>query len=293
MKPKKKNLFYTLLKITITVFLLYLVFTRIPFSQISDTLKRVNIIFLVLALVLFVGSQWVSAKRLLVLFYATGFLLNPVSNYILYLIGMFYNFFIPGGIGGDAYKVFKLNKAFNWPVKKLTGAIFIDRFMGLTAIGVLILLFAAFIPFVIQENLRWILPILLILGVLISFLFVKYMFKSFFNVYWLTLLQSIVVQVLQCASVIFLLAAISNLDNFLLYVLVFLISSVLSIFSFSGIGVREIIFYQASSWFLFNSTVAVTIGLLFSAITAFVSLFGIVFHFKKSSFYIKQDLVKS
>ena len=246
-------------------------------------------VFLIIAMLLFILSQWVSAQRLLVLFNATEFFLSSISNYILYLVGMFYNFFIPGGIGGDAYKVFKLNKEFGWSVKKLSTAIFIDRFIGLTAIGVLVLFCAFFMPYMAQESLTWILPILLVLGMVTSFFVVKKMFSSFSEVYWKTFMQSLVVQLLQCTMVIMLLAAVSSLDNFILYLLVFLVSSVLSIFSFSGIGVREMIFYQASTLFFFDSTTAVTIGVLFSAITAFVSLFGIVFHLKKSNTYVKQD----
>jgi hypothetical protein len=85
-----------------------------------------------------------------------------------------------------------------------------------------------------------------------------------------------------------LLLSISVKGDYLIYVVTFLASSVLSIFSFSGIGIREMIFYQASTLFVFDSMKAVSIGLLFSILTAFVSLFGIYFHFKKS----KLGLVK-
>ena len=288
MKAKKKNLFSTFLKIGITVLLLYLVFTRIPFVEIWSTVKQLNIVYLILALVLFIISQWVSAHRLLILFNTAELFLNPKSNYILYLLGMFYNFFIPGGIGGDAYKIYVLNKKFDWSLKKLTAAIFVDRFMGLTAIGILMLCFSFFIPYFTEKKLLWVIAILLIVGFLFSYFVIKKWFHLFLSAYRKTVLLSIGVQILQCASLLSLLASISNLDNSLFYVVVFLMSSALSIFSFSGIGIREIIFYHASDMFHFDSTIAVTIGLLFSTITALVSLFGIIFHFKTVGSFIKQ-----
>lgn len=273
-----------------TLFLLFLVFAKIPFQEILETLKNANLFFLSIGILTFLLSQWISADRLLVLFNANGFNLDPKSNYILYLIGMFYNFFIPGGIGGDAYKVFQLHKEFDWSVKKLSAAVFVDRFMGLTAIGILLLFFAFFIPFFKEENLIWTLPLLLILGIITSYFFIKHVFQTFLNAYIKTLFQSIAVQLLQCVCIITLLAAVTDIDSYLLYVLVFLISSVLSIFSFSGIGIREMIFYQASSFFLFDATIAVTVGLLFSALTAFISLFGVVFHLKKTESYVRKTI---
>ena len=81
-------------------------------------------------------------------------------------------------------------------------------------------------------------------------------------------------------SVICIIYSLDVPQNIMSYVLVFLVSSVLSIFSFAGIGIREFVFYEASKMLDIDSSQAVTIGLLFSIITAFVSLFGIIYHFR-------------
>lgn len=283
MKTKKKNLLSTFFKIGVTVLLLYIIFTKIPLHEVWGTIKKSNTLYLSLAVLCFIASQWISAKRLLILFRAVHFSLSSTSNYILYLTGMFYNFFIPGGIGGDAYKVYILNKNFKWPVKKLSAAVLLDRFIGLTAIGILLIILLACIPLVTTLNLLWVAPFALLFGVLSSYLFTKHIFPSFLSLYPKTLLLSVCIQVLQCICLICIVKSISisETDSYIPYIIVFLISSVLSVFSFSGIGVREMIFYQASSLFIFNSTTAVTIGVLFSVITAFVSLFGLIFHIKK------------
>ena len=278
MKTSRKKLLSTFFKIGLSVFLLYFVFTKISFAQILETLRGVKPHFLILSIFFFLLSQWISAKRLLIIFHKVGFNLSIGSNYILYLIGMFYNFFIPGGIGGDAYKIYILNKSFKWEVKTLTSAVFVDRFIGLTAIGILVsLLSFNLMPY---KSMFWLIPIAVVLIIIVAYFIIKHFFLKFLKVFSITLGISILVQLFQIASVIFIIMSLDNHDNYLNYILIFLISSVLSIFSFSGIGIREYIFYEASILLEIDSSVAVTIGLIFSIITAMISLFGIVFHFK-------------
>jgi len=278
LKTSRKKLLSTFFKIGLSVFLLYFVFTKISFAEILETLRGVKPHFLILSIFAFILSQWISAKRLLIIFHKAGYNLSNGSNNILYLIGMFYNFFIPGGIGGDAYKIYILNKKFKWEVKTLTSAVFVDRFIGLTAIGILISLLSY--NLLQDKSLIWLIPIAVVIIIGVSYFFLKYFFLKFLRVFSKTLVISIIVQLLQIASVIFIIMSLDNHENYLNYILIFLISSVLSIFSFSGIGIREYIFYEASVLLEIDSSVAVTIGLIFSIITAIISLFGIVFHFK-------------
>ena len=277
-----RKLVFTFLKIALTFILLYVVFSNIPLKEIWVVLKKSNPFLLFLAAISFVLSQLVSANRLLALFKWSGFVLDSKKNYILYLVGMFYNFFIPGGIGGDAYKIYILNKEYKWPVKKLTSVVFVDRLMGLIAIGILLIIFCFFIPFFTQENLFWLLFVVLVIGLFFSYFFIKWLFPFYLGISLKSLLKSILIQLLQCLCIILLLSSISETDDYIKYIIAFLLSSVLSIFSFSGIGVREMILFQASTLLVFDSTKAVTIGLLFSILTAFVSLLGIYFHFKNS-----------
>jgi uncharacterized membrane protein YbhN (UPF0104 family) len=281
MKINRKSVF-TFLKIALTFVLLYAVFSTIPLHDVWKIVKESNPIMLFLALICFVSSQYVSANRLLTLFKWSGFNLDSKKNNILYLVGMFYNFFIPGGIGGDAYKIYILNKEYQWPIKKITSIVFIDRVMGLIAIGILIIIFCFFIPFFTTENLVWLLLVCLVIGISSSYLFIKWLFPSFLGITIKSVFKSILVQLLQCLCIVLLLTSISETDEYTKYLIAFLLSSVLSIFSFSGIGVREMILFQASTVLAFDATKAVTIGLLFSILTAFVSLFGIYFHFDKT-----------
>lgn len=287
MKNKKiKKIVTTILKIGVSVLLFYFVATKIDFLKIFDLIKESNVLLLVLSGVFLLASQLLSSYRLNLCFHSIQYNLSHKSNHILYLIGMFYNFFIPGGIGGDAYKVVKLSKEFNWSAKKLTGALFVDRFLGLTAIGILIVIL--FIPLVVQ--IEWpfssiLVYVLLGLGIiavpLVSYVFVYKVFPSFKIVFTKTLIYALAIQILQLLSILCLVANFDVLQDVLTYLLVFLISVILSIISFAGIGVREYVFLKAANLWQFNEEVSVAIGLLFTFLTAVISLSGIVFLIKR------------
>lgn len=277
---KQKNPLFIFLKIGVTIALLYFVFSKIPLQEVWKTLQQIHVGYLLLGVIAFMASQFISVVRLQLLFETAVFPLSFVSNLKLYLLGMFYNFFIPGGIGGDAYKVYTLNKSFDWPVKKLSAAVLYDRILGLTAIGILVL---CLLPFTgLQLHISWsiIIPICLILGLTFAIIFSKKIFPTYAATFWKGLSLSLIIQGLQGLCIIFLVLGL-GLNDYLIYVLIFFVSAVLSLFSFAGIGVREWVFYQASILYNFNPDQAVTIGLLFTIISALISCLGIFFHLKK------------
>lgn len=265
-------------KILISVILLYFVFQKIPFREVTKLWSNINFIYLLIASLLFLASQIISTKRLELFFKANNFHLSFYSNLKLYFIGMFYNFFIPGGIGGDAFKVYILNKNFDWNAKKITSSLFNDRLSGLLAICVLILGFSFNL---LEAKFFPILFVLLVIGFFFTYFLTKKLFSSYTTVFFKAFFYSFLVQILQVISFIFLLKSLDVTDNFTIYAVVFLASSVLSLISFAGIGVREMLFLQASKWFSFKPEILVSASLLFTMITAFFSLFGVIFQIRK------------
>ncbi|MGB5700224.1 lysylphosphatidylglycerol synthase transmembrane domain-containing protein, partial [Muriicola sp.] len=114
---RKKGI--TLLKIIVSAALLYFIFTKIPFSEVLGVLKSAQPFFVIAALLFFVISKLLAAVRLNLFFHEIEVLLTHKSNLKLYLLGMFYNLFLPGGIGGDAYKGYYVKKQFEVPTKKV------------------------------------------------------------------------------------------------------------------------------------------------------------------------------
>ena len=265
-------------KILISVILLYFVFQKIPFREVTKLWSNINFIYLLIASLLFLASQIISTKRLELYFKANDFHLSFRSNLELYFLGMFYNFFIPGGIGGDAYKVYLLNKNFGWSAKKITSSLFNDRLSGLLAICVLILGFSFNL---LEAKFFPILFMLLVVGFFFTYFLTKKLFSTYTKVFFKAFSYSFLVQILQVISFISLLKSLDVTDNFTIYAVVFLASSVLSLISFAGIGVREMLFLQASKWFSFQPEISVSASLLFTMITAFFSLFGVIFQIRK------------
>ena len=128
-----KNQLKTALKLLLTGLALYLVFRKIDTGQLFQLTKSIHWFWLIPAVVLFILSKVATAIRLNRYFENIGIHLSERQNWKLYLIGMFYNLFLPGGIGGDGYKVYLLNKEFRTPVKKLVQAALLDRLGGLVA----------------------------------------------------------------------------------------------------------------------------------------------------------------
>ncbi|HSF55960.1 MAG TPA: lysylphosphatidylglycerol synthase transmembrane domain-containing protein, partial [Algoriphagus sp.] len=145
-----KNQLKTALKLLLTGLALYLVFRKIDTAQLFQLTKSIHWLWLIPAILFFVLSKVFTAFRLNLYFRNIGLHISEKQNWRLYLIGMFYNLFLPGGIGGDGYKVYLLNKEFKTPVKKLIQSALLDRLGGLVAI--VFLLFGLFLIVDIQEE---------------------------------------------------------------------------------------------------------------------------------------------
>ena len=71
---------------------------------------------------------------------------SPLRNIKLYYVGMFYNLFLPGGIGGDGYKVWMLRREFSSSWKSLILISFLERLNGLEASELVFIYGNSFLP---------------------------------------------------------------------------------------------------------------------------------------------------
>src|SRR5690606_35650431 len=111
----------------------YLVFSKVSLKDLKEAVTESDPGFFVLAFLAFVVSQIITSMRLNGLFRGIGLQISERYNFKLYLLGMFYNLFLPGGIGGDGYKIFFLRRKFGVKARRLLMAIFFDRLSGLWA----------------------------------------------------------------------------------------------------------------------------------------------------------------
>lgn len=190
---------------------------------------------------------------------------------------MFYNLFLPGGISGDGYKIYLLNRAYHSGFKPLTQATLLDRISGLGALlflGGALFLFSRF-----AEALGWLVP-LAYLGLItvfpVLYLLNRFLFRTFLELFGTTTLYAFGVQLLQLLSAFCIVYAIGVEAQGIDYLTLFLISSVVAVLPISvgGIGVRELTFLYGFGLLAENAAPAISFSAIFFLITALSSLIG-------------------
>ena len=272
----------TALKVVVSLALLYFIFTKLPFREISAVLKQARFEYLFLALILFIISKGIASVRLNSYFHQIGAPFSEKQNGQLYLQGMFYNLFLPGGIGGDAYKGYRIQQDFSTGTRKVVGSLLVDRLSGLLMLFILACAIALLIKHPIFNEYSWAFPILAILALGVFWWVNKRYFPSLFPVFWKSTFLSSGVQLAQLAAVYCILMGFEIETNLLLYLFIFLISSIVAVLplTIGGIGSREIVFLYGALWLGLQEDVSVAISLVFLAITALVSFIGIYYHLK-------------
>ena len=270
-------------KVGVSILLLYFIFTRLPFRDVLDVLGRAKYGFLLLALFLFILSKVLSAFRLNLFFHQLEAPLSTLTNLKLYLLGMFYNLFLPGGIGGDAYKGYLIQKRFKPGTKKVVSALLLDRLSGLLVLFVLACILGYYITPTPWGSWYWFLPVTALIAILVFWWINRTYFRKLYAIFWPALIYSLGVQLVQLACVWCILQAFSIQVHQLSYLFVFLVSSIVAVLpiTIGGIGSRELVFLYGAMWLGLREDTSVTISLIFFAITAVVSLFGGWYHLKK------------
>ncbi|MGB3151142.1 MAG: lysylphosphatidylglycerol synthase domain-containing protein, partial [Maribacter sp.] len=94
---------------------------------------------------------------------------------------------------------------------------------------------------------------------------------------------SALLQLAQLASVWFIMKALGIELDHLAYLVIFLISSIVSVLplTIGGIGSREVTFFYGATFLNLNENISVSISVVFFLITALISLIGVWYHFKK------------
>lgn len=279
MKKKAKKLIIETVKAIITIIAIGYVFSKIDVNALLYHAKQSRIIYLIAALICFIISKILSSFRLNIYFKNIGIYLSERQNLKLYLLGMFYNIFLPGGIGGDGYKIWLLHTKKNKGVKELTFAVLIDRINGMVAICMLLVLFLILLP--VPGWVKYISPFLLTIGYGSYYFIIHRFFKQFSSTIHITTIYSIGVQLMQCLCILFILLSLRITDHYYEWMFVFMISSIVAVipFTIGGLGAREMVFLFCSQWLQTDSSIAVTTSLFFYIITIATSFTGIYYNF--------------
>src|SRR6476469_5219388 len=130
-----KKILLTTLQVAITIALLYFVF-RDPAkrAQMATALQLANYWWIALGIVAYLMVELAAAIRWQVLLRVQKIHLSNMRVGGLFLIGMFYNQFMPGGTGGDIMKSYLLLKETPGKATGALLAVVFDRMVGLVAL---------------------------------------------------------------------------------------------------------------------------------------------------------------
>ena len=184
-----KKLLVTLFQLTVTIAVLYWVYhDPNRRAQMAEAIRNAQYRWVVLGIVAYVIVEVAAAIRWHVLLKVQKIHLTLPRLAGLFLIGMFYNQFLPGGTGGDIMKSYYLLK--ETPDKKAGAllAVVFDRFIGLVALvvitGTLVSLRYDFLAQTTEtRNLLWVL--LFLLGTSILTLISTFVISGFNLFHWL------------------------------------------------------------------------------------------------------------
>lgn len=251
---------------------------KINFSESIETVLHTSLISLIIGFIMYNASQVVGAIRLNTFLADSRLRLRQSYVTKLYYRGMFYNLFLPGGIGGDGFKVYVLNKIYGASVKRLIKTHVFDRVSGLVG---LVALFAVMTLFILLDNASaWLIGAVIIFLLClypVHFVMLKLIGRSFVRSFLKTSILSLILQSLQMLSVYVMLLGMDFTGSFPEYGAVFLLSSIATVIpiTLGGLGAREMTFVLLAPYTSIDPAAAVGFSLLFFIVSTISSLPGI------------------
>ncbi|MCX8033920.1 MAG: flippase-like domain-containing protein [Thermodesulfovibrio sp.] len=279
----KKNI-KLILRFFITLSLISYLSIKIDFYKLWNILSEVNIFLFLLSSLLYVVSSYISTLRWN-LFIPSNADITLNRLFSLYMIGCFFNIFLPGIIGGDVIKIILMRKKTGF--KEAIGSVFIERYMGFFALLMLGVLFFVIFYKKMPENWTiYLVPsvfIVFLLGTILLYFLGRfsilrdlreYFFKISRKLFLQAFFYSLFVQILVMISVYIIFWSLNVSINFyeiVIYLPIIIILATLPI-SISGVGVREwgfIAFFGSSIGF--EKALAVSLLWFFSVALASLS----------------------
>ncbi len=264
------------LRVALSTAALYVVWQQIDAQQFYASLLAANPPWFIVAILLYTLSKVISAFRLNRYFASNEIVMTERENLRLYFVGMFYNLFLPGGIGGDGYKIWWLNRTRGTTVTNAFQSVFFDRVSGMFLLAALGLL-TAWLSFPALP-----LRAALLIGGLLTIPLLYFVHRisasQFLLAFGSTTMLSLGVQAIQMLCAWSLLMSMDLTTETGAYLTVFLVSSLVAVLpiSIGGIGLRELVFVTAAGFAPISRDGSVAFSMLFFIVTAIVSLPGVL-----------------
>lgn len=149
--PRIRGALVPLFKVAVAILIIYIMIEKNLFNP-EDLLKTITIKDLIFCTALVLLGIYLSALRWLLLLRGQGFDLTMGNVFSLQLVGLFFNFVVPGGVGGDLVKGYYLVKANDDRKFLAATSIVMDRLLGLWTIILLVIASGPLIGRDIMQN---------------------------------------------------------------------------------------------------------------------------------------------
>jgi uncharacterized protein (TIRG00374 family) len=146
-----KNRLFTLIKVAVSLGLIAYLFTRMDLSQLGDTLRKANYLYLLPAALLYLAAMTNAAFKWYILLRAQGIRV-PFRAVLSYTyVGFFFNNFLPANVGGDVMRGYGLAR-YTERTAEAAISVIVDRIVGLVAFMVSAVVSAAVATLVMQRT---------------------------------------------------------------------------------------------------------------------------------------------
>jgi glycosyltransferase 2 family protein len=280
---KKRHVVFALKLLFILAAFAFIIWQS-DFEKIIGYITGVPPLYLVSVLLIMILAQITSAYRMRFYFGNDGLLLNQKFSIGIYFTSMLFNTVLPGGIGGDGYKIYMIGKFSGFSRLRALKLALSERASGLFILLICTSLFyyLAKLPEVIPQQ-DYIIAALTILLIPCYFISIAVFLKERAHTAIKAIIYSIPIQLLNVAIVVILLKCLGvDLNDINItagYLVLFMVAAVASILpiSIGGSGLRELTVFYGAKLIGYNAELVVSLCLLFFIISVLCSLVGLFF----------------
>jgi uncharacterized membrane protein YbhN (UPF0104 family) len=248
MKAAPKSALWSIGKYVLAAVLLYFIIRHAGVDKILGYLRRIPLLLLLLGFALVTFAQLGSALRMRYFFRASGFPLSVRYATILFYVGAFYNFLLPGGIGGDAYKVILARRRMNVTASQGIRIMLADRASGLCVL--MLTLFAGLFTLDITAipHARASIIAAAVMTLLCYLFFSRLLMRQPPAVMMGSLPYSLLTQGLWIAGLLTIWAALGNGHSAVEYVVLYCAASITGMLpvSVGGLGIKEMTYFYGA-----------------------------------------------
>lgn len=278
---KRSGFWIFLGQCTLSLVALMWVFKKLDPQALASLYHHFKVMPWLGAFLLYNISQMLSAMRCRIFLAAVNMQMQLWQHVRLYYLGMFYQLFIPGGIGGDGVRLYCMRKSYQGSTLTLVRALLVDRLSGFLALLACSALASVGLPlpWATVTSVTPAMAVTVVLLLLVSGRFVLgLIIEHDQDAYMRACVFALIVQSLQAIAALCLLNSFGESDHWQIYTVVFFISSICSQLpvSISGLGTRELVVMWLLTWFGLAYDAGVAMAFAFFCLQSLANCLGVL-----------------